>query len=275
MHKKIKLKDVKNFWEKSHLFKGEIKNKKYNKIFFNKIYKIFIDEIYDARVIPSNINDKVILDLGSGPGLWTRCFYLAGAKKIYSCDLTVKANTLVKKMINLFKYKSKIIVRNENAEKLKFKNSKFDHVHCTGVIHHTVKQKNCIDEIARVLKKNGTATIGLYYDNFILKNWNLFYYLLKFFKYFQPNVNSRGRSGISNIKNKKELVRVYDGNDNPIGTLYTKQMIYKLLNKKFKILDIYLNFFPFRFFNFKTPKFMKRILIRYFGFLIFIYCEKK
>ena len=163
MHKKIKLDDVKSFWEKSHLFHGEIKNKKYNKIFFNKIYKIFLEEIYDPLVIPPNVKNKIILDLGSGPGLWTRCFYLAGAKKIYSCDLTVKANNIVKKMITCFKYKKKIFVRNENAEKLKFKNSQFDHVHCTGVIHHTVKQKDCISEIARVLKKkwNGNNWIIL------------------------------------------------------------------------------------------------------------------
>ena len=133
-----------------------------------------------------------------------------GLNNIYSADLTIRSNQLVKKMCKIFNFKN-VKVSNQNAEKMSFKNNFFDHVNCIGVIHHSENFELCIKDIARVLKKNGSSTIGVYYDNFFVRNWSYIRFILKLFNFFRPNINSRGRAKIHLAKDKIELARLYDG----------------------------------------------------------------
>ena len=73
------------------------------------------------------VKKRKILDLGSGPGLYVRFFYEMGLNNIYSADLTIRSNQLVKKMCKIFNFKN-VKVSNQNAEKMSFKNNFFDHV---------------------------------------------------------------------------------------------------------------------------------------------------
>ena len=49
-----------------------------------------------------------------------------------------------------------------NAESLPIKSEAVDFVYSSGVLHHTPHIEKTILEIERVLKENGTATLGIY-----------------------------------------------------------------------------------------------------------------
>ena len=63
-----------------------------SKEYFDQIREIFIKDLFpgefDERIIPKNIKSSKILDLGSGPGLYTRILYEYGCRDLYSADLT-------------------------------------------------------------------------------------------------------------------------------------------------------------------------------------------
>ena len=169
------IENIKNFWNSNPLYYGEVPYEIGSKEYFDQIREIFIKDLFpgefDERIIPKNIKSSKILDLGSGPGLYTRILYEYGCRDLYSADLTPQANKLVEMLCDTFKYNG-VKICNENAEKLTFDDNFFDHVHCSGVIHHTENPNECYREISRVLK-NGTAVIGVYYYNFILRNWKI------------------------------------------------------------------------------------------------------
>ena len=76
-----------------------------------------------------------------------------------------------------FEYKkNNISFHIQNCENLHFENETFDHVNCQGVVHHTPNTQKAINEIFRVLKRGGKASISVYYKNFLLRNYK--YYLL-------------------------------------------------------------------------------------------------
>ena len=66
-----------------------------------------------------------------------------------------------------------------NFENLHFENETFDHVNCQGVVHHTPNTQKAINEIFRVLKRGGKASISVYYKNFLLRNYNYLYPVIK------------------------------------------------------------------------------------------------
>ena len=80
--------------------------------------------------------------------------------------------------------------------------------------------------------------------------------------------SGRGRD-FSKIKSVDDLVRYYDGNENPIGKAYSKADFHKMLNQAgFQKVEFQFFFFPFRFFKFKFPSFIQSTLVRLFPFMI-------
>ena len=272
------IENIKNFWNNNPLYYGEVPYEIGSKEYFDQIREIFIKDLFpgefDERIIPKNIKSSKILDLGSGPGLYTRILYEYGCRDLYSADLTPQANKLVEMLCDTFKYNG-VKICNENAEKLTFDDNFFDHVHCSGVIHHTENPNECYREISRVLKKNGTAVIGVYYYNFILRNWRILQPLVNSISYLQPNLKGRGRGGIFKIKDVSEVIRLFDGESNPKGIAYRKNEIISILNEYFKIEDTYLHYFPMRTLNIKLPNYIHRFLDSNFGFMIYLNCIKK
>ena len=102
-------------------------------------------------------------------------------------------------------------------------NNYFDHVHCSGVIHHTEFPDKCYEEIHRILNTNGSAVIGVYYMNFILRNWKWIKFIVRSLKFLQPNLKGRKRDQIFLLNDYKDVVRYFDGEDNPKGIAYTKK----------------------------------------------------
>ena len=163
----------------------------------------------------------------------------------------------------------------ENAERLSFEDETFSHVNCQGVIHHTPDTQSCLDEIYRVLEKGGTASVSaIYYRNYLLRITGYFLPLVKTLAKYVIKDSGRGRD-FSKIKSVDDLVRYYDGNENPIGKAYSKADFHKMLNQAgFQKVEFQFFFFPFRFFKFKFPSFIQSTLVRLFPFMIVANLEK-
>ena len=275
---KSNINDVINFWEQNPLWTGESKYTPNDKEFYEEHNEVYRDDVFAVNInneifaSVKNKNNK-ILDLGCGAGYWLGQFASKGFTNLYGADITKNALNITKKRLDYKNYKA--ILSIQNAERTTFENEFFDHVNCQGVIHHTPQPENCIKEIHRILSKNGTAVISVYYKNFILNNWSYIYWLGKILYKTGGGLLGRGREKIFLEKDPNEIVRLYDGGDNPIGKAYSKNEFIKRLDPYFKINQSFLHFFPARSLPMKIPKKIHKILNNHLGFMIICILEKK
>jgi 2-polyprenyl-3-methyl-5-hydroxy-6-metoxy-1,4-benzoquinol methylase len=272
------VKDVKHFWESNPLFSGESYHEIASKNWFEEHERIYTRDCFagslDKRIFANASRDSKVLDLGCGVGMWLSQFAKRGYRNLTGADLTSKALSIAQKRADTYGYE--YALHKENAEELSYENCSFDHVNCQGVIHHTPNTENCIKEISRILKPDGTALISVYYKNIILRNWKLLYPLGKILGMMKFGMKGRGREDIFKIKNMNDLTRLYDGADNPIGKVYSKMEFSNLLKSHFKIEEVFFHFFPARSFPFKIPKVLHRFLDqRGCPFMIFASLKKE
>jgi len=112
---------------------------------------------------------KTVLEIGCGAGHDGLEFVNAGAIYV-GIDLSDESINTTRKRFNIAK--KACVLRKANAENIIAYDNSFDHVYSFGVIHHSPNPEKIVDEIYRVLKADGTATIMLY-------NKTSFYYLLE------------------------------------------------------------------------------------------------
>jgi len=111
--------------------------------------------------------------------------------------------------------------------------------------------------------------ISVYYRNTILRNWRKIKFIEHLLIKGGAKMKGRGRDNIFYIDDEDDIIRVYDGIDNPIGKAYTRNGFVKLLLPYFKIEKIFYHLFPARAFPFKIPKYFHRILDRKLPFMIY------
>lgn len=271
--KNITIEDIKKFWDENPLFSGESKYEVGTEEFFkehDKLYhtKVFLneEEIKNKVLFPKN--NSHVLDLGCGIGFWANKFSNELNVDLVAADISPKSLEIAKLRIK----SENVNFCLENAEQMNFKNKTFDHINCQGVIHHSPNINKSISEISRCLKVNGTASIGIYYKNYILKNYNFFHKIIptKIFKNL-----GRGRNFKNLPKDYNEVVRLYDGNENPLGhCLTTKEFKQLLVNSNLTVINFKYSFFPFRFLNIKFPFFLKKIITFLFPFFIIANVKK-
>ena len=142
------------------------------------------------------------------------------------------------------------------------------------MIHHTPDTARTISEMARVLKSGGTASISVYYRNSILKAWPYLRWLGWPLAKLGGGLKGRGREGIFLEKDIDQIVRLYDGSENPIGKSYTKEQFVEMLQPHFTVEETYLHFFPARALPFQVPRALHRWLDRNLGFMIYATVRK-
>ena len=269
----IEIKKVKDFWEENPLTSYEIKEELGSLDFFKEHDRIKYEDI-DKYTIELHEFDKhqneFVLDLGCGPGFFTRN-YAKNNAKVVSVDLTFNAVKLVKKSFSLFNLKG--IMIEANAENLPFKNCSFDFICCVGVLHHTPKTEQAIKEIYRVLKPKKNAIISIYYRNILLTK--IGWHFTKFFAKLLLNSLPEKRRNLLAAESPEDFVRCYDGNENPLGKLYSKKEAFDLVNM-FKIKKYSVHYFPMRFSKIlnNLPGFIHKMLDKWLGVLIFLTLEK-
>ncbi|MFC1975145.1 class I SAM-dependent methyltransferase [Chloroflexota bacterium] len=269
--------DVRQFWQNNPLWTGESNYKPGTKGFFEEHLKVVTEDCFagelDKRLFPNPIQKGKVLDLGCGPGIWTIELARHGCEDITAVDLTQNALLLAQKRCQVYGVSASF--SQQNAERLAFENATFSHVNCQGVIHHTPDTRACVREIARILKKEGTASISVYYRNIFLRAWPILIWLRKLLAKMGAGLSGRGRESIYTIDDVDEVVRLYDGKWNPIGKVYTREQFIHMLKLYFEIKEIYLHYFPARTLPVRLPKIIHWWFDKHIGFMIFATVKKR
>lgn len=271
-----KIDEVRLFWEANPLFAEESNFPTGSREFFEEHSLVYERDCFagqiDPRIFPNDSNKERVLDLGCGPGFWTIELSRKGAKTIIAADLTRNAISLTQKRANI--YGVEIETSLQNAERMSFEDGSFSHVNCQGVIHHTPNTEACVGEIARVLRPGGTSLISVYYKHLFLRSWPILKYPARVLLALGAGMKGRGRENIYGVSDINEIVRLYDGEHNPIGKAYSKSEFGQMLSRHFEIEEIFFHFFPARSLPFRIPGWLHRILDERFGFMIFAKCRK-
>ena len=192
---------------------------------------------------------------------------MRGIVALHAADLTENAVQLTRRRLECYGLDASLTL--QNAESMTFPDAHFDHVNCQGVIHHTPDTEATIAEIARVIKPGGTASISVYYRNLFLRLWPYIRWVGIPLAKLGGGLRGRGRENIFLESSPDEIVRLYDGSENPIGKSYSKKQFIEILSKHFSVDETYLHFFPARSLPFRLPTRIHKWLDRTLGFMIY------
>ena len=123
----------------------------YSKIYdpFMKLFGFYKPNLILKYLKPNK--KELILDLAGGTGFIANKIS-AKAKKVVVLDES-------KKMLNIAKKYRNLELCNAKAQEIPYKNSFFNSVVCIDALHHIKDIDQTLDEIQRVLKKNGKVLI--------------------------------------------------------------------------------------------------------------------
>jgi len=259
--------EVEAFWDKNPLLTGELEAEPGTMQWINSFDKIKDDVVrldlplWTGRGL---IEGKKVLDVGCGPGYWRRKMKDVHLE-YFGIDLSGHTVSLARKSAELLGLSGEII--KASAEDIPYSDNFFDHVISEGVIHHTPNTEKCVSEIYRVLKPGGTATISVYYKNIFLSNPLMFWLSKTLMSVFTLHLKGRGREKMWKASSPDEMIRMYDGFENPIGKGYSNSEFLTLLHP-FQIKKTRLYYFPLRSNWFISSGFFKIFMDRHFGFMI-------
>lgn len=115
----------------------------------NNTRKLFLD------IMNTDLMGKKVLEYGCGTGSFS--FDLAkGGAKVYGIDISEVAINTAKREAKFTDYSEQIEFTVMNAEELQFENDFFDRVCGNSILHH-LDLKKALNELKRVLKKDGNA----------------------------------------------------------------------------------------------------------------------
>jgi len=120
----------------------------------NKFYKALYDLYKDfINILEIKTKSADVLDYGCGIGNFAEEISAFKPKKIVAIDISEEA---IKKAKNRSGMESrKIDYRVDNCENLSFDSNSFDVIYGSGILHH-LNLKKSLNELNRVLKRNGT-----------------------------------------------------------------------------------------------------------------------
>lgn len=115
----------------------------------------------------AGFDGKSVLDFGCGPGhdligfgTYSNCARLVGA------DVSTSSINETKSRLQLHGINAEAKALDSRSIRLPFEDAEFDHIHTSGVLHHTADPIAILSELRRVLKPDGTMNIMVYnYDS--------------------------------------------------------------------------------------------------------------
>lgn len=267
----VTVKDTKDFWEKNPFYVYEAVGGEGSAEFFKKLEDV---KETDTETFSKHLwgfdqyRGKRVLDIGCGPG-WYSVNMAKNGARVVSLDLTENAIFRCRRYFKAYGLHGDKVVA--DAEQLPFKSNSFDGVISNGVLHHAPDIRKAVEEVYRILKPGGHSTISIYYRNALLR-WPTFH-MTRFV--IRSLLNESSRKGIKSASTPEEFVRMYDGDDNPVGHVFTKEECIKLFSP-FKITNIEVHMFLLRFFPFGrfVPRSIHKLLDRWFGIMFYVQLRK-
>ncbi len=163
----------------------------------------------------SKYRGRIVLDVGCGLGTDLLEFYRGGAV-VTGLDLTPRHVQLAKKRFQLFGATGAFVIG--DAEDLPFRDSAFDVVYSSGVLHHTPDTQRAMDEIHRVLKPSGEALIILYHRH------SFVYWLnIVLVRGIRELLRSLWRRRLGDFSFQRVLAEATDGAGNPLTKAFTRR----------------------------------------------------
>lgn len=201
---------------------------------FKTIYP-YIDEILDIE----QYRDKKVLLIGLGSGY--ELGQIAQVTDHLIClDLSNETVELANKRKEQFNLNLQTVC--SSATSIPFTDDSFDAIVSIGCLHHIPDIESVVNELYRVLKKDGSINIMLYYKYSVRALFGI--YLKRLFIKTYKNLNYEDSIAIA-----------YDGIGNPYAKLYSKQ-------------DVINTFKGFRNFSFRIENFDSSDLVPRLGGLI-------
>jgi len=182
-----------------------------------------------------------VLDVGCGAPAFLVRQYARGGANVIGVDISPRSVEIARENVKIAGLEARVEVG--NAEALDFPDDTFDFVTSAGVLHHTPDTERAVSEVYRVLKPGGRAVIALYYRNFLMRGavWPMTRLALRLMLKRVP-----GRDRMVATGDVNEFVRMWDGDDNPVGKAYDKKALRRLFSR-FRIEKIEPHVFHRRF----------------------------
>jgi ubiquinone/menaquinone biosynthesis C-methylase UbiE len=120
-----------------------------------KLFRKYGYDITRARkfiLAKAKISEGMILEVGTGRGHMAIALAEKGFKLV-SIDLDRKAQVSAKVKLKSMGIDALVSLKIMNAERLQFKNDRFDHVVSVNFIHHAKNPVKCLKEMVRVAKR--------------------------------------------------------------------------------------------------------------------------
>ena len=270
--KTAKLREVRTFWDSHPLYGYESQAKVGTKSFFDNHSQIRFNDVERFALHLYEFDKhrgERILDVGCGIG-WLCEQFARGGAQVVGIDLSRVSVELTRTRLRIYELSGTVL--EGNAEQLPFADSTFSFATAAGVLHHTPNTQLGIDEIWRVLRPGGRALITLYYRNWFMHRaiWPIVRFGVRWVFASLP-----GRSAFGQVKTVDDFVRIYDGNENPLGKAYSRDEVQQMF-RNFDIERLEIHYFPKRFIPFAeiVPEWMHRLLNRWCGTMIYAHLKK-
>jgi ubiquinone/menaquinone biosynthesis C-methylase UbiE len=154
------------------------------------------------QLVPfDSLADKDVLEIGVGQG--THAQLIAPHAKCWTgIDLTTAASQMTGKRLALFNVPGRVLQM--DAEAMEFPDASFDYIWSWGVIHHSANTRQILQEMNRVLRPGGRATVMVYH-----RSWWHFHFGAVLRGVFQKKFRSGGLHEIAQGATDGAIARYY------------------------------------------------------------------
>ncbi|EMH80475.1 methylase involved in ubiquinone/menaquinone biosynthesis [alpha proteobacterium HIMB114] len=216
----------KKFWEDIYL-KKDNKDLIYSKTNDDGWVGFAQEILFRHKIDIKDLNNKVILDIGSGPGGLVLGLSLLKSKESLKFNKLIALDPLMnffKKEINLFSsIDDEVELYEAKGERIPLESNSIDYVFCTNVIDHCEIPENVISEAYRILKPNGLFCPSLHLV------YNLWSPIKNYLKYIDKNHPFHF--------DKETILRMLKKNFIKTDCTYNSKIIYD--QPKFTFLNIF------------------------------------
>ena len=178
---------------------------------------------------------------------------------------------LTRRRVELFQLQTPLA--QANAEQLPFASGSVDHVNCQGDDPPYSQHRGLSPGVSPHPEAWGHAFVFGLLQSLALRS-KTFFSLARLAGRLIINFQGRGRESMFTARSPEDLVRYYDGADNPLGKAFTWKEILSMIEGRFQVVDRERYLVPRRSLPFDIPDWLFRFLVRRFGFMIVLRCQE-